>query len=124
MSTAATAPVCEGVACRSLLLSRRSRHHRRSREVRVLASINDGETISRKVPSTSKSIAIVGGGFAGVGCMHELITSGVDLHVTLFDAGQKLGGRACGLETLVQGGMAWDTGCQYFSPTTVEFEVS
>ncbi len=49
-----------------------------------------GETVFERAASTGKSVAVVGGGPAGLSCAHGLSLNGHD--VTIFDAREKLGG--------------------------------
>lgn len=57
-----------------------------------------------------RNVTIIGGGMAGLGCLHALSPHA---RVTLVEAGRDLGGRVCTRTAL--GGMSWDFGASYFS---------
>lgn len=50
---------------------------------------------------TSKSIAVIGAGFAGLACAHELLAAGYD--VSVIEARERLGGRVLSFSDLVPG---------------------
>ncbi len=52
--------------------------------------MQSGKQVFHRAPPTGKSIAVVGGGPAGLACAHRLAKLGHD--VTLFEASEKLGG--------------------------------
>ncbi|MBA3580832.1 MAG: NAD(P)-binding protein [Gammaproteobacteria bacterium] len=66
--------------------------------------------------TTPQSVAVIGGGLAGICCATALSASVTD--VTVFEASDEVGGR---LRSLVIDGVAADYGAQYFTARSDEF---
>lgn len=85
------------------------------------------ESVSRGAPPdgvTHRRVTIVGGGMAGIGCMHALSRLSDRAVVTLVEASPELGGRVCTRSVI--GGLAFDYGASYFSckPGDPSFDAS
>ncbi len=67
----------------------------------LLTGCSDPPRIRQKLPPNGRRVAVIGAGFAGLACAHELIWAGYD--VTVLEARARAGGRVLTLPDFVPG---------------------
>lgn len=86
---------------------RREKHRISRRDVLSLAAAGAASCLLSERPASARGrlsarkILVVGAGFAGLACAHELRSAGGDVHV--FEARNRVGGRVLSFKDLVQG---------------------
>eukprot|EP00890_Picochlorum_soloecismus_P000515 jgi/Picsp_1/1464/NSC_04943-R1_fad nad -binding oxidoreductase domain-containing protein len=75
---------------------------------------------SSSVDSNAKTVAIVGGGMAGISAAQELLNQHLPVKITMFDAGKVPGGRMCS-KRIYNESTTIDHGCQFICPRSSVF---